>query len=30
MKARWLKSGMKDFQLYQQILGLVEPWVVRV
>lgn len=27
-KALWLKSGMKDFQLYQQILGLVEPWVV--
>src|ERR1035441_6424195 len=27
-KALWLKSAMKDFQLYQQILGLVEPWVV--
>ena len=28
-KALRLKSGMKDFQLYQQILGLVEPWVVQ-
>jgi hypothetical protein len=24
-KAPWLKSGMKDFQLYQQISGWVEP-----
>src|ERR1017187_10047551 len=28
MEGPRLKSVMKDFQLYQQILGLVEPWVV--